>query len=98
MISHNAAKRLLDALTGDPDTVAALSSYIEHQASLERLDNPSVARLANAAERRSCEAIARVKTLTDDLGKAQAEIAALRGAQADLSEVLCELLAMIEVN
>lgn len=88
MVTHAHARRLLDTLTGDPDTIAELSRYIEHEASLERLDNPSVARLANAAERRSQEAIDRAVTLTGDVGRLVARIASLEASNRDLGEVL----------
>ena len=98
MISHRHARQLLEALSGDPETVAALVRYVEHQASLERVDAPSVARLADAAERRSCEAVARVKTLTDDLGQARTRIAALEAQGDALEAALVELAAMIDAR
>lgn len=97
MISYHQARRLLDTLSGDPETVAALRSYIDAQANGPRdwdslTDREHSVRAAN----RAVEAISRVATLTDDLRKAQGEIDALRASQADLSDVLGEVLALLD--
>lgn len=96
LIPHNQAHGLLDGLSGDPDTIAALRGYIASQAALERWDNATIGRTAAAADRRATEAIHRTITLADDLGDATARIAALEESNRDLTDILGEVLAAIE--
>jgi hypothetical protein len=95
MIPHAHAKRLLDTLAGDPETIAEIARYIEHQASLERMDNPSLARLANAAERRSCEAISRSLTLAGDVGSLHERLTLVEATTAEFDATIAGLLMML---
>ncbi len=99
MISHHAARRLLDGLAGDPETIDKLAEYIRAQErgpkDWESLsDREHNIRAAN----RAVEAISRVATLNTDLAHANARIAALEAAQRDLSDVLEAVLGMIEAQ
>ncbi len=97
MISHFAARRLIESLNGDPDTLASLAEYVRQQ---ERgpidFEGLSERQHATMAANRAVEAISRVGTLTTDLRDAEARIAAVEASQRDLSEVLAAVLAMIE--
>ena len=97
MISHGEARRLLNGLEGDPDTIARLGEYIRAQAhgpkDWESLtDREHNIRAAN----RAIEAISRVGALHSDMRAVEARISALEASQRDLSEVLEAVLAMIE--
>ncbi|MDD1452671.1 hypothetical protein NHF48_019840 [Sphingomonas sp. H160509] len=96
LISHDEAARLLDALSGDPETIAALSTYIASQAALERWDAATVGRTAAAAERRSTEAMHRNATFAADLRSVRDRIDELEASNRDLADVLAALLRMID--
>lgn len=99
MITHHRAKQLLGGLEGDPETLAKLAEYIRAQ---ERgpsdFEGLSEREHAIRAANRAVEAISRVGTLTTDLRASEARIAALEASQRDLSDILGEVLAMIEGN
>lgn len=69
MISHHDIRSVLTNLDIDADNLALLNRYVDGQAALDERSDP--VRRANAAERRSDEAIARCGTLTNDLTLAQ---------------------------
>lgn len=99
MISHHQARRLVDSLAGDPETIAALRTYIAEQSHGPKdWDSLTDREHSVRASNRAVEAISRVATLADDLGKAQARIAALEASTGDLNEIIGELLAMIEAR
>lgn len=99
MISHFAARRLIDSLTGDPETLASLTEYVRQQ---ERgpidFEGLSERQHATMAANRAVEAISRAGTLTTELREAEARIAAVEAQGRDLAEVLEAVLAMIEAR
>jgi hypothetical protein len=88
MLPHDHVKRLLNTLTGDPETIATIAAYIDDQASLEAWDHATTGRVAAAADRRSHEASARTITL-------DRRITDLEDSNRDLTALLGELMEMM---
>lgn len=89
MISHHDIRSVLTNLDIDADKLALLNRYVDGQAALDERSDP--VRRANAAERRSDEAIARALTLTDDLADALCRIAELEDQVKTMMEIIIEL-------
>lgn len=98
-ISHGAAKRLLDSLQGDGETVEQLRSYIvEQQHGPKDWDTVTDKEHSIIASTRAIEAISRVQTFNEDLSDANARIDRLEASQRDLSDIVAALLEIIEAR
>lgn len=89
MIHHDQVRSVLKNLDIDAAKLAMINRYIDGQQALDERADP--VRTANAAERRSDEAIARVATLNDDLRQALTRIVQLEDQCRTMMEIIIEL-------
>lgn len=72
-LNHHQARQIITRLADDDqsgdraDDLAALLAYITGQEEADAMDSVSAGRVAHAADRRSCEAVARCQTNASDI-------------------------------